>query len=394
MNIGKDQLYSSGIFVAGYWDSVLSPCTDVVISGNILIDAGQMGIESWGYNNRVIISDNIVKGCTRADGFGISVSDSDDHVVSNNIVEKTDLPMLHGIEVALSTRTLVQGNVVRGTGFGVDVNQSVDCLVDGNLLYDNVTTGIRTRGSGHVVKNNYIKDCQSTVYHNWTGTNIIFKNNTGNSVRVDGAYQAIINESGTVWVEGNHITALVPYPVLSHEAGAVLTAKDNYFGDGGGFPITSELNGGKVKLFGHGVGDDPVTFEDAIESGTTFTFAQRFIHSTGSTDPFVIRIKYLQSENLLLPQRTVSFMIFWASRETATPKGGFFIVSFGSSGNYDDNPALTQIGSTVTAEDVAYDGDGYPYWDFSMVTNHYTNQALVYAMGEHTFSGYYVISAV
>ena len=59
---GADQLNSSGIFIAGLWGGVTVPCTDIVVSKNILIDAGQLGIESF-FRNHNLIRDkiNIIK---------------------------------------------------------------------------------------------------------------------------------------------------------------------------------------------------------------------------------------------------------------------------------------------------------------------------------------------
>jgi parallel beta-helix repeat protein len=282
--------------------------------------------------------------------------------------------------------------MVRGVEIGIDANSgSTDCLVDGNTFYGIRNFGIRMWGSGHVVSNNLVPECQNVVFYNQTGLDVVFKNNTGNSVATSGFGKAIFNDTGTVWAESNHITSTRTHPVQCYGAGAVLTMKNNYFGiPAVGAPITQEVSGGKIRVFGHVSGETAFGLHDVLEPGTNFSPAMRFI-SVESVSALTLRVKLLKNTGT---QDTISFAVFWSSRETAQARGGFFTISFGSSNSYNDAPVLAQMGSTVTPETVAYDASGYPYWDFSMATNNYVSQALVFAVGQAVHLELYSVYSV
>jgi len=372
INVGTSATDAKGIGVSGYYGGQVVPCTDILISGNILIASGTLGIESWHSNERITICNNIIKGIGKAYGTAISVDTTNNSVVSNNTIEKTDLAIFIGIELAKVTKTIVQGNTIKGVDYGINVGgiptDTTDCLIDGNGIWDAAVEGIRICGLRNVVSNNFIKDAAIYVIHNFGGTNIVLKNNTGNSLSdVNGS--ALFNNNGTMYAEGNRLTCLAAIPVQSYNTAAILTVKNNYFGESGEF-TWQETSGGKIIALGDISLVDPIGYNSRVRAGVCRSEITGYFRGLPTTPPFTIRVKHLKSSGGQLP---VTFSFLWSGGYLNAPKGGQFLLSFGSATTYNQAPTLVQMGDTVNISSVAYDGSGYPYWDITLTVDVWTH---------------------
>ncbi len=80
-----------------------------------------------------------------------------------------------------------------------------------------------------------------------------------------------------------------------------------------------------------------------------------------------VTFKFLQASG---SQPALSAFVFWNGRLDNVPKGGLFLLAWGTYNDYDVNPTTAQMGDVVTFDAVAYEAvTGYPYWDVHFPVN-------------------------
>lgn len=137
--------YSGAVKFSGIVAGTYNTPGNHVISGNIIENPGQMGIEIHTFVNQSVISDNTIYGA----GFGISVVNSHRCSVTGNTTKACDQ---HGIEFAAgSGRGTCSGNAVDGYN-----NAGAFAGGRGISINDNTTTGIAITGNTLVRANMHV----------------------------------------------------------------------------------------------------------------------------------------------------------------------------------------------------------------------------------------------
>lgn len=198
--------YSGGIKMSGGAHLTATVCGNVV-SGNTVVDAGEMGIEVQAEND-VTVSGNTVSGCT----FGISAADAERVSITGNSVQNCSFI---GIEVAsTSAGCSVIGNVVdlsdiNGEVSAVSINSaSVRTTVSGNTFLGPTAAPNRTvytQSSYCNISNNSIRG--GVYLHN--ASHVLL---SGNDIDCNGGTQAFWFDSSDAAVEdiaisGNSVRA-------------------------------------------------------------------------------------------------------------------------------------------------------------------------------------------
>ncbi len=171
--------FSAGIKVSGPAGSVFD-----VIEGNVIDDAGEMGIEVQGPDD-FTIANNTVNDTL----FGISVSESDRAAINGNTVRHA---LTYGIEVASNANDVaVAGNTVLCTGasayaFALNSN-SRNVVVSSNRLTSMNNRAIYVQSSPLTVAGNHITSDNACVYIHNIGNVVV----NGNTMMGSGTYTVL-----------------------------------------------------------------------------------------------------------------------------------------------------------------------------------------------------------
>jgi len=142
-----------GIYITSNWDIP----TNIIVDGNIVINAGHNASETWKDGIRIITSNNIVSNnvVSGSGANGIYVASFGEYtVVSGNIVANSTT---NGIIIFQSRHTTVTGNTVQfNAGSGIGINQANYTVVSSNTVTDNAYGIYLTDAYYNVISSNNV----------------------------------------------------------------------------------------------------------------------------------------------------------------------------------------------------------------------------------------------
>lgn len=189
----------------------------ISVTGNTVHRSGRHGI-TFDYCSEISVSGNVVVDAGFSQeaeaGFGIAVFASDHAVVSGNRIEQANEA---GIIFYWCKSSLAAGNQIMGngaSGAGVSIRRpSADCLVQGNRI-DGVGIGVWLDSdieAPHLVADNFITGCDDTGIkcEQPTLTQGMIR---GNIIRDCGEFGIVVRGSDN-WVVGNDLRGAAPTPL-------------------------------------------------------------------------------------------------------------------------------------------------------------------------------------
>jgi parallel beta-helix repeat protein len=161
---------------------------DAVISNNIVKDSSSYGI-ALGYSNNATISNNTVSNNHASDGIELNYSNNatiDNNTVSNNSSD--------GIFLFYSNNATIDNNTVSNNSAGISPVASNNATIDNNTCSNNRYGILLSQLDNATVSNNIVKDSSSYgIYQFSSNNNRVFHNNLINNATQAFAYDTTSN---------------------------------------------------------------------------------------------------------------------------------------------------------------------------------------------------------
>ncbi len=369
------------------WGCELAASSENVIEGN-LFDGGAYGIVCTAvgsHDNR--IEDNIIMNSSSE---GIRLAGYDNIAEDNKIFLATGI-LLHNFGGAGNMFIGNKGKTSSISSGACVFNDLGTCVIKGNDLtsrYDPDTGAWVSALSYGRIQVTISADADDdtiidSVYHEIAEGDRVYFTSTGTlpaplipyeyyfiiSTGVNSIYKLALSKSDSCAGRNMDLTD-AGAGVHTMTRNSVLTIRDgNRLG--GGFGFVQNVSNGvvlheEIGYVGVDRNEDTISNENFIPFWSNNVSMKKFCFRTDAAGGIRFKHKHISGG-----QPVHSIFCFWSGRNNDIPKGGFILLSWGTytGSAYNVEPTSAQIGDTVVIDSVAYDGDGYPYWDVHCPVN-------------------------